>query len=113
MKILHVIPSIAKVRGGLSVAVVQMVKSLRNTGVDAEIVTTNDNERMELDLQLRILHKYEDVPVRFFSKFSPFVHAVSEFDFSIDLTAWLWYHIHDYDLIHIHGGLLGIVESVK
>lgn len=103
MKILHVIPSIAKVRGGLSVAVIQMVKSLRNTGVDAEIVTTNDNERMELDLQLRILHKYEDVPVRFFSKFSPFVHAVSEFDFSIDLTAWLWHHIRDYDLIHIHG----------
>ncbi len=103
MKILHVIPSIAKVRGGPSVAVIQMVKSLRKTGVDAEIVTTNDNGRMVIDLQLRILHEYEDVPVRFFSRFSPFVHAVREFDFSSDLTAWLWQHIRDYDLIHIHG----------
>jgi glycosyltransferase involved in cell wall biosynthesis len=102
VKILHIIPSIAKVRGGPSVAVIQMVKSLRNTGIDAEIVTTNDNGHILLDVPLRVLHEYNGVPVRFFSRFSPFIHVVREYAFSVDLTVWLWQHLRDYDLVHIH-----------
>jgi glycosyltransferase involved in cell wall biosynthesis len=102
VKILHIIPSIAEVRGGPSIAVIQMVKSLRNTCIDAEIVTTNDNGHILLDVPLHVLHEYNGVPVRFFSRFSPSICMVREYALSVDLTVWLWQHLRDYDLVHIH-----------
>ena len=102
MKVLHLIPSIAAVRGGPSVAVIEMVKSLRDIGIDAEVATTNDSGEVLLDVTLNTLYEYKGVPVRFFSRFSPSVHAVREFAFSFDLTVWLWQHLRDYDLIHVH-----------
>ena len=103
MKILHVIPSLAAVRGGLSIAVIEMVRNLNDIGVDAEIVTTNDGGNTVLDVPLNILYEYQKAPVRFFSRFSPSIHQLREFSFSVDLTAWLWKHLHDYDLLHVHG----------
>ena len=102
MKILHLIPSVAAIRGGPSIAVIEMVRSLRTLGIDIEIVTTNDNGNTVLDVPLNILHEYEKVPVRFFARFSPSIHTVREFAFSADLTAWLWQHLRDYDLLHVH-----------
>lgn len=106
MKILHLVPSIAAVRGGTSIAVMEMVKGLRDIGIDAEIVTTNDNGKTLLDVPLHRLIEYEvegkKVPVRFFPRFSPPIHAVREFAFSGSLTIWLWQHLRDYDLIHVH-----------
>ena len=102
MKILHLIPSVAAIRGGPSIAVIEMVRSLRTLGIDIEIVTTNDNGNTVLDVPLNILHEYEKVPVRFFARFSPSIHAVREFAFSADLTYWLWQHLHNFDLLHIH-----------
>jgi glycosyltransferase involved in cell wall biosynthesis len=103
MKILHVIPSLAAVRGGLSIAVIEMVRNLNDIGVDAEIVTTNDGGNNLLDVPLNILYEYQKAPVRFFSRFSPSIHQLREFCFSVDLTAWLWKHLRDYDLLHVHG----------
>jgi len=79
-----------------------MVRALRNSGVEAEIVTTNDNGPTLLEVPVNQRIDYEQVPVWFFSRFSPEVASVREFAFSSQLTAWLWQHVAEYDLLHIH-----------
>jgi glycosyltransferase involved in cell wall biosynthesis len=102
MKILHVIPSVGPVRGGPSKAILEMVSSLRALDIEAEVVATNDNGPDLLDVPLGQKTIYQDIPIQFFPRFSPAIAPIREFAFSSSLTVWLWQHIQDYDLIHIH-----------
>ncbi|NJM44748.1 MAG: glycosyltransferase [Alkalinema sp. RU_4_3] len=109
MKILHVIPSIRPPRGP-SQAVLEMVWALRQQGVDATIVTTNDQGDTMLDVALHQWIDYpvgtaennQTIPVFVFPKFSSPIASIQEFNFSFSLTNWLFQHIQEYDLIHIH-----------
>jgi glycosyltransferase involved in cell wall biosynthesis len=108
MRVLHVIPAVAAVRGGPSHAIFAMVKALRSHGIDAEIATTNNAGSVVLDVPFNRRIEYEGVPVWFFpqfptpkqSKFS--VGKDKAFIFSPDLTKWLWQHLGNYDLIEAH-----------
>lgn len=99
MKVLHVIPSISPALGGPTQVVLNLVKALRECGVDAEIATTNDNGSQLLDVPLNQRIEYEQVPTWFFPRFSP---PMKEFIFSAALTRWLWQHLRDYDTIDTH-----------
>jgi glycosyltransferase involved in cell wall biosynthesis len=109
MKVLHIIPAVASVRGGPSHAVLAMVRALRSQGVDAEIATTNNNGTEFLDVPLNQRVEYEGVPVWFFPQFSAplkrlnlTVGADKAFIFSPEFTQWLWQNLRNYDLIETH-----------
>lgn len=106
MKVLHVIPSISPALGGPTQVVLNLVKALRDCGVDAEIVTTNDNRFNVLDVPINQLIQYpleenlnQSVPIWFLPRFSP---PMKEFIFSAAMTRWLWQHIHNYDILDNH-----------
>ncbi|OLP18778.1 group 1 glycosyl transferase, partial [Leptolyngbya sp. 'hensonii'] len=110
MKILHVTLSVSPRRGGPSEVVLNLVRSLRAQGVDAEIATTNDNGpdgSAPLEVPLEEPVEYEGVPVRFFPQFLPALGGMAlgkdrGFVFSGRLTHWLWKHIRDYDVLDTH-----------
>ncbi len=103
MRVLHVIPSVASIRGGPSKAIFEMSDSLRrHQNIQIEIVTTNDNGPDLLNVPLEQKISYQGVPVRFFSRFSPKLFSIREFAFSSGLTKWLWLNMKNYDLIHVH-----------
>ncbi|MBD2099616.1 glycosyltransferase [Leptolyngbya sp. FACHB-261] len=99
MKVLHVIPSISPLLGGPSRVVLELVRSLRGQGVEAEIVTTNDHGPDLLDVPLAQRIEYEQVPIWFFSPLSP---RLKEFIISPGLTRWLWQNLRNYDLVESH-----------
>ncbi len=101
MKILHVIPSVSLSLGGPTEVVLNLVKALRECGVDTQIVTTNDNgpNQLVLDVPLNQLVEYQQVPVWFLPRFSL---RMRDFIFSAALTRWLHEHIKEYDLLDIH-----------
>lgn len=99
MKVLHIIPSVSPTLGGPTHVVLNLVKALRASGVDAEIATTNHNGAELLDVPLNQRIEYQQVPIWFFPRFSP---PLKEFIFSMELTQWLWQHTREYDLINTH-----------
>jgi glycosyltransferase involved in cell wall biosynthesis len=102
MKVLHVIPSVAPVRGGPSQAVVEAVHALNALGVDAEIASTDDDGARTLDVPLRQRIVFAGAPVRFFPRWSPPLRALRDFAYSGPLAGWLAQHLTDYDLLHVH-----------
>lgn len=111
MKVLHVIPSVAPVRGGPSQAVLEAVHALNGLGVEAEIVTTDDDGAGILDVPLRRRLEFGGAPVHFFPRWSPPLRPLREFAVSLPLSRWLSQHVAEYDLLHVHA-LFSFAPSV-
>lgn len=102
MKVLHVIPSVGPVRGGPSAAVLAMTPALRAQGVEADIVTTNDNGPGVLNVKTGEFIDYEGARVCFLPRWSPAWSALREFQYSGAFVPWMKSHLARYDGIHIH-----------
>ncbi|MEO1341794.1 MAG: group 1 glycosyl transferase, partial [Cyanobacteria bacterium J06635_13] len=63
MKVLHVIPSLSPALGGPTQVALEIVKGIRQQGIDAEILTTNHDVGGRLDVTLHQLTEYQGVPV--------------------------------------------------
>jgi len=102
MKVLHIVPSLSLVRGGPTIAVLETVKALRDSGVNAAAIATNDNGDRILDVPLNEWVDYHDIPARFFPRSPSPIKAFSEFSIALQLTDWLRENIRNYDLIEIN-----------
>ena len=107
MRVLHLIPSISPLRGGPSQAVLSMVAALRQQGMDASILTTNDHgPGVQTTMPLGRWHEQQAlgqaVPVLAFGRWSPPQRAVREFAMAPGFNRWLGRHARDYQLVHVH-----------
>lgn len=101
-KILHIIPSINPLGGGSNLAAIEIVKALRNIGIDAEIATTNDINLEIIKSSLGEIQEFKNVPIRFFSRLFTDFKPLSEFKVSPSYTRWLEQNIQNYKIVHIH-----------
>ncbi|MEA5452441.1 glycosyltransferase [Leptolyngbya sp. CCNP1308] len=110
MKILHIIPSLSPLRGGPSQAILEMVQAQRQQGIDAAIATTNDHgDATFLSPYGQLVESGSvpelvgpSVPIWVFPRVLSQVAALREFAVAPTLAPWLWQHVADYDLVHIH-----------
>ncbi|MCP9927894.1 glycosyltransferase [Cyanobium sp. CH-040] len=103
MRVLHVIPSISPLRGGPSAAVLAMVAALRRRGVDAAILTSNDNgPGVDPSLPLGEWCERQGAPVLAFPRWSPPLRPLREFAVTPGLNRWLASNLHGFQLLHVH-----------
>lgn len=98
MRVLHVIPSVSRSRGGPSFAITSMARGLTATGLRVDIATTDDDGA----------GRRTDVPlgeplVRGGAAYWYFPRQSRFYTVSVPLTLWLARNASKYDLIHIHG----------
>ncbi len=103
VKVLHVIPSVAPCRGGPSEAVLAMVRNQVSEGIEAEILTSNDDGPRVLKVTTGSFLQHEGARVCFLPRRSPSFRPLREFQYSSDSAPWLKQHLPAYDCLHVHG----------
>jgi len=98
MKVLHVIPYASSIYGGPTVVVAKMAAVLSSLGIQVDVATTTANGQNELDVQAGQLVLRDDIRYFYFPRQGP-----KFWMFSWPLRHWLHQHVHDYDLVHVHG----------
>lgn len=80
-----------------------MVANQRQQGIDAAILTTNDDGPGVLRaMPLGRWHVHQAVPVLAFRRLNPPQRALREFAIAPAHTLWLGRHFHRFDLLHVH-----------
>lgn len=95
MKILIFTPYVGSSYGGTSKVVKELAQGTSSLGISVDIVTTNANSSVKLDVPLNIWIKEESYKIKFFSCW----HR-DDFIISFSLINWLISHVVDYDLVH-------------
>jgi glycosyltransferase involved in cell wall biosynthesis len=96
LRVLHVIPSVSVWSGGPSKAIVMMEKSLSSLGVSVTTVTTDDDGPFRRRPAGNISDEPAGVVRIYFRKWIEFYKVAPA------LVPWLWRHVRDFDVVHIH-----------
>src|SRR5580700_7261498 len=96
MKVLHVIPSIGPLHGGPSAVMRVLAKGLSAEGIETDIACTDDNFGGRIEAALNKPVREDGATFRYFTRQTKFYTC------SLPLGRWLWKHVADYDVIHIH-----------
>ncbi len=96
MRVLHVIPSLSPKRGGPSFAVRAMAEAVVGQGIEVDVVATDDDGDGHLHVPLGQPILERGVTYRYFRRQTDFYTA------SWPLAQWLWRHVGDFDVVHIH-----------
>src|SRR6185437_6283649 len=91
MRILHVIPSVAKRSGGPAIAIVPMCRALMQQGIEVLLLSTTEG------LSEPNVSEYKGVPAILFPP-----QLGASFKYSRPLASWLSSNIRNFDLAHIH-----------
>jgi glycosyltransferase involved in cell wall biosynthesis len=102
MRVLHVIPSLAPRHGGPTEAAIGEVRALRAQGIDASILTSDDDVGGALQVPLYRWIEYESVPVQFLPRVRARQHTLIGFTFAPSFWPWLKRNVSTYELIHVH-----------
>ena len=97
MNVLHVIPSIAARYGGPSAAVRGMARAVALLGSSVTVATTNADGPATADVPLDRVALEDGVHYRYFARSIP-----GEWKFSWSLTRWLFAHVAEFDVVHVH-----------
>ncbi len=96
MRVLHVIPSVSPLRGGPSAVIRMLARGLSAEGITVHIATTDDNGPGRLSVPLGQPIKEEGATFWYFPR------QMRPYTISWPLLSWLWRHVPEYDLVHIH-----------
>ena len=96
LRVLHVIPSIGPLRGGTSVALRELSRGLARAGVAVHVATTDDNGPGRLAVPMGRPVNEDGATHWYFRRQTRFYTT------SWALTRWLFGHVADHDLVHIH-----------
>jgi len=97
MKVLHVIPSMSFAHGGPSHAIRLIERALTDAGVEVETATTDDDGPGARRVSVCGTALRENGALRrYFPKRLEFYKVAPA------LARWLWHHVREYDIVHIH-----------
>jgi len=102
MKILHLMASLAPRHGGPTEAAVGMVRALRRIGVDARLLSSDDDLGGRLDLPLNQWTEHEGLPTFFLPRVTSRQHTLIGFTYTPGTSAWCRRHLGEFDFAHIH-----------
>ena len=96
LRVLHVIPSIASFRGGPSQVIRIVAEGLSACGLTVAVLTTDDDGLGRLPVPLGVPVREGSVTYWYFPRQTRFYNC------SLPLTSWLWRHVTEFHLLHIH-----------
>jgi glycosyltransferase involved in cell wall biosynthesis len=97
MRVLHVIPAVGSLYGGLSKAVLELVEALGQLEIQVDLVTTNANSIEKLDVPLKRWIQKEHYRIQYFPCWNP-----GDYKLSTSMSNWLFRHTCDYDIVNTH-----------
>jgi glycosyltransferase involved in cell wall biosynthesis len=103
MRVLHVIPSISPLRGGPSVAALEMAAAQRQLGLEVGLLSTDDHGPADLEgLPTEAWVEHQGVPVWLCRRWRAPQRNLRDWALAPQLPGWLQAHLGAYDLLHVH-----------